>query len=369
MKNKTIVTILGIRPDWIRMSQVIKKLDDNFNHILINTNQHYSELLSDVFFKDLNIRPANYNLNIGADGRKHYEQQAILGVKIIELLEKENIKPDTIIFLGDSNSVLAAIPLKKEGYHITHIESCMRSGDKRMAEEVNRICCDQCSDILFTYHENYKQKGLNENIPGEIINIVGNTICEPLELIKNKLIAEDNYWEFPDKKHILVDIHRPENFKYKERMERIIEMLNEFAVIYNLPVKMLEFPRTMQYIKDFNLDLGTIETVPLMGYIDFIKAQMESKFIVSDSGSASEEAPLLCVPVIVPRDFTERPECYENNNCIPFHLDIFASELDKTIQWLNKWNESDSHLEWLRDGLNPGETTSEKIVEILKEKL
>ena len=139
--KKVVVTVTGIRPDFIRMSKIFKRLDESdwCKHILIHTGQHYNKLLSDVFFKELDIRSPDYNLQIGGPDKKHYHQQAELGVKILELFEKENIKPDIVLFLGDSNSVLASVPLRKEGYIIGHIEAGMRSYDERMLEEINRI--------------------------------------------------------------------------------------------------------------------------------------------------------------------------------------------------------------------------------------
>ena len=132
--KKNILTITGIRPDFIRMSKIFNELDKATwcNHILIHTGQHYDEMLSDVFFEELNIRKPDYNLKIGGENKKHFQQQADLGVKIINLIEEQNINPDLIIFLGDSNSALASVPLKKEGYKIAHIEAGMRSYDERM---------------------------------------------------------------------------------------------------------------------------------------------------------------------------------------------------------------------------------------------
>ena len=150
MNKKVVVTITGIRPDFIRMAAVFKLLDanENFKHILIHTGQHYDELLSGVFFKELQIREPDYVLATGKSSSNHYEQLSYLSTAVIELFHNENIKPDIVIFLGDSNSVCAALPLKKEGYKIGHIEAGMRSFDKRMLEEINRTVCDHCSDIL-----------------------------------------------------------------------------------------------------------------------------------------------------------------------------------------------------------------------------
>ena len=186
--KKTIVTITGIRPDFIRMSEIFKKLDINFNHILIHTGQHYDKMLSEIFFEELSIRKPDYNLEIGSNGKEHFYQQADLSVKIIELIRKEKINPNLIIFLGDSNSALASVPLKKEGYKIAHIEAGMRSGDKRMLEEINRIVCDHCSDLLFVYHKNYKDKLLKESINTESIFVVGNTIKE----VANQVSFKEN---------------------------------------------------------------------------------------------------------------------------------------------------------------------------------
>jgi UDP-N-acetylglucosamine 2-epimerase (non-hydrolysing) len=352
---KTIVTITGIRPDFIRMSKIFNKLDraDWCNHILIHTGQHYDKLLSDIFFDDLEIRRPDFNLQIGGSNKKHYQQQAELGTKTIELFKKENIDPDLILFLGDSNSVLASVPLRKEGYKIGHIEAGMRSYDERMLEEINRKVCDHVSNLLFVYHENYKQKAMREGIPEEKIHVVGNTIVEPL-----RGIIEADY--HGSKEHILLDIHRPENFKYPDRMKKIIGLGNLCAEKTGKPVKMLGFGRTMNAIEGYGLELGKIEVVELMGYKDFVRFMQDSLFIISDSGTAQEEPALLQVPVLVPREFTERPESVENNNSIM--VDLEYGDLESYIAWAT--TDYSGHSSWLGDG-----ATSQKILDIIKESL
>jgi UDP-N-acetylglucosamine 2-epimerase (non-hydrolysing) len=350
--KKTIVTVSGIRPDFIRMSEVFKALDnaDWCEHVLIHTGQHYDDLLSGIFFKDLNIRPPDYNLGIGGPAKSHYQQQADLGPAIIDLFAESNINPDIILFLGDSNSVLAAVPLRKEGYKIGHIEAGMRSYDERMLEEINRKVCDHVSNLLFVYHENYKQKALREGIPEERIFVVGNTIVEPL----NK-IADLNY--VGTKEHILLDIHRPENFNYKERMKSIIEFANFCVEQTGKSVKMLNFGRTFKAIEEYDLELGSIEVVDLMGYKDFVKFMQDSLFIISDSGTAQEEPALLNIPVIVPRDFTERPESLENECSIM--LDVNAKDFDNSLEWaLSGFSGS---AQWMGES-----STSRDIINILK---
>lgn len=348
--NKTIVSIVGIRPDFIRMSSVFKLLDKNFNHILIHTGQHFDKNLSDIFFEELNIRNPDYNLAIGGLGKEHFHQTAEISVKIIELFRTKNIKPDLILFLGDSNTAVCSVSLKKEGYKIGHIEAGMRSGDKNMLEEINRTVCDHCSDYLFTYHKNYKKKLLKENIKKESIFVVGNTIVEVCSEITKKLKKQRK-----TNTHILMDIHRPENFKFEDRLKWIFEYANLCSNKYNLPVKMLNFKRTSENIQKFNLSLGKVELINLMNFTDYLTFVYNSKFIISDSGTGQEEPAFLNTKVIVPRDFTERPESVENNCSFMLKENSFEESF--------KWLESDNKIEteWMGNG-----TTSKKIISILK---
>jgi len=357
-----IVTITGIRPDFIRMSEIFKKFDENFNHTLIHSGQHYDKLLSDVFFEELNIRPPDYNLEIGGPGKEHFHQAADLSIKVIELIRKENLNPDLIVFLGDSNSVVCSVPLKKEGYKIAHIEAGMRSYDRRMLEEINRVVCDHCSDYLFVYHKNYKQKAIKEGISPENIFVVGNTIVE----VANK-IRKDLYWTPKGYNHILLDIHRPENFKDKNRLENIIEFANDMSLIFNTKVMMLNFGRTSEMIKTFNIDLKDIEVVPLMSFKKYLDSVYNSVCLISDSGTAQEEPALFGIPVIVPRDFTERPESVEYN--CSYMLNVNTS-YNKTwggaFEYVNDIIKGKIKIDpiWLGDG-----NTSQLIVNKIKEML
>jgi UDP-N-acetylglucosamine 2-epimerase (non-hydrolysing) len=236
----------------------------------------------------------------------------------------------------------------------------MRSGDKRMLEEINRIVCDQCSDFLFVYHENYKNKCKAENIR-ENVFVVGNTIVEVLQNIFPKL---------PPKNQdiILLDIHRPENFKYPSRLKNILNYTEMLSRIYNRPIEMLNFHRTAKSISSNNIDLSSVKAlkvINLMGYRDFIKKQRSAMVIVSDSGTAQEEPALLDVPVIVPRDYTERPESMEYNCSFLLDVERNSNWMD-SFAWLRdiidgrkKMNSS-----WLGEG-----KTSDYIVRILEEKL
>ncbi len=351
---KTIVTIVGIRPDLIRMSFVFKKLDAHFRHIMIHTGQHYDKNLADVFYDELNIRAPDYVLNTGRECSNHYEQLSYLSKEIPTLLKENHIQPDLILFLGDSNTAAVALPLRKEGYKIGHIEAGMRSYDKRMLEEINRMVCDICSDIHFVYHDEYKKFLEKENITGNV-HVVGNTIVEPLEFIAKNLRKQ------PKKQNgILVDIHRPENMKYPGRVKNILEFARKCSRKYNLPVKLLYFKRLQDTIEQNNLSLEGISMVPLMSYTDYIQCVYDSRFIISDSGTGQEEPALLGTPVFVPRDFTERPQSYLANCSFQYLAENPNDE--EAFAWLEKLESGELTMDvsWLGDG-----RTSEKIVDIL----
>ena len=352
--KKTFVTVTGIRPDFIRMSEIFKKLDANFNHVMIHTGQHFDPLLSEVFFKNFNLRNPDYNLHVGGEGKEHFHQTAESSVKLIELLRKLE-KVDGVIFLGDSNSVVSSVAVKKEGYRVIHIEAGMRSGDRRMLEEINRVVCDSVSDILFVYHQNYKKKLLKENIPAKKIHVVGNTI---VEVIKQKTFCKRTY------EHILVDVHRPENFLYKNRMENLLSYLKYYKNI-GIPVIFLEFPRTIKNLKEQGLYeeyKNTCIFIPLQGFADYLNLCARSCFLVSDSGTGQEEPALLDVPVIVPRDYTERPESMKNHCSLMLNINRTqnAKEIKKINNFLKIYHKK-KKAAWLGNG-----KTSEKIIEVLK---
>lgn len=346
---KTVVTVSGIRPDFIRMSEIFKKLDKEFRHILIHTGQHYDKLLSDVFFEDLEIRKPDYILETGKAGGTHYHQLGYLSVALIELFKTQQINPDIILFLGDSNTVCASLALKKEGYKIGHIEAGMRSFDKRMLEEINRTVCDHCSSVLFVYHDTYRDFLSKENIKDNVY-VVGNTITE---VCQKFIPVDEKRLDF-----ILVDIHRPENFKYPARMKAIFEYLLLCQQRYQTKIKFLNFKRTFSYIQEFGIDTTGIEIIDLLPYREYLNMVYHSKFLISDSGTGQEEPAFFKTKVIVPRDFTERPQSVENN--CSFMLDLTYKNYEESFLWLE--SETAIQTDWLGDG-----TTSQKIIDILKE--
>jgi UDP-N-acetylglucosamine 2-epimerase (non-hydrolysing) len=311
--------------------------------------------LKKYFFEELNIRKPDYILNTGKETSNHFEQLSYLSKEIPKLFLEKDIKPDLILFLGDSNSAGVAFPLKKEGYKIGHIEAGMRSYDKRMLEEINRTVCDHCSDILFVYHEDYKEQLAKENITKNVF-VVSNTIVEPLRAVSKSITTLPKRNDM-----ILMDIHRPENFKYAERLRNIIKFGNECIDRYNLPLKLLYFKRLKDTLDYNNIDLGRIEIIPLLPYKEYIETIYHSKFIISDSGTGQEEPALLNTPVIVPRDYTERPQSYENNCSICYKVNDDNSE--EVYKWLDDIHNCVKTIDvkWLGNG-----DTSINIIKYLK---
>lgn len=362
---KTIMTVAGIRPDFVRLSEVIRRLDaePGFRHVLVHTGQHFDTNLSGVFFDELDIREPDFNLGCGAPGRTHYEVSGEVTNKLFGVFCQHDIHPDLVLFLGDSNSVVCSVALKKEGFRIGHIEAGMRSGDKRMLEEINRTVCDHCSDLLFVYHDDYAANLHRENITSGI-HVVGNTIVEVAHKYGDHLLQTKKTGDF-----ILLDIHRPENFKDKHRLRSIFEYAAACSQKYQLPVKFLRFNRTIEYLIKFDLmqtlkNWSDVEITPLMSYKDFLAAQYNCLFMISDSGTAQEEPALLNTPVIVPRDYTERPQSMD-------HFCSFLLRVTSGQSWSDSWAWLElatrvDHFDtgWLGDG-----TTSQQIVDILKAEL
>lgn len=324
-----IVTITGIRPDFIRMRNVFKELDDNFDHIMIHSGQHYDDELSKIFFDELNIRKPDYTLKTGKSSRNHYEQLSYLSTAIIELLKEKNINPAIILFLGDSHSACAALPLFKEGYKIGHIEGGMRSYDRRMPEEVNRVVCDYCSDQVFVYTPLYKERLLRENKSADGIHVVGNTIVE----VANDFMPTGE----KSRDYIVADIHRSENLKDHNQYNHILTYLDMLGAKLNLPIKLVRFRRAEKLIEEYNLldDKKNIELVGPYGFVKYLDFQYNAYGVVSDSGTSQEECPLLEVPVVVPRLKTERPESIENGNSILIgETNSVEQMLEETVTFL-----------------------------------
>lgn len=354
-----IVTITGIRPDFIRMSKVFEKLDKSFEHIMIHTGQHYDDELSRIFFDELKIRKPDYVLDAGKSSHNQYEQLSYLSKEVIYLLKKKDIAPAIILFLGDSHSVMVSAPLFKEGYRIGHIEGGMRSYDRRMPEEVNRVICDYVSDFVFVYTPLYKERLVKENKDPETVFVVGNTIVEVVRDYMPTGVKTKDY--------ILADIHRNENLKDPKQYNHILEYLNRLAEKMSLPVKLVRFRRGVNHVEEFHLldDKPNIELVGPYGFLKYLDLQYNAYGVVSDSGTSQEECPLLEIPVAVPRNFTERPESIEFGNSVLIGETRPVDQMvNETSAFFEHYSTENQQIQWLGDG-----RTSDKILQILRKVL
>jgi len=313
-----VMTILGIRPDFIRMSEVIKGLDaaPAVEHILVHTGQHYSRNMDGVFFEELNLRAPDHNLGIGSGSHAEQVGRALIATEKLLM----DLKPDLCLFLGDNNSSLAAISASKCNVKVARVEGGMRSYDWRMPEEKNRVIVDHISDYIYVYTHRYKENILLEGIPSHKIFVVGNPIVDIVSLYRSRASSESNLLDqlkLPKGEFVLTTLHRQENVDDREVLGQLVQALVEIGVKLSMPVYYPMSYRTQKRLAEFKIALppGIVTSEPI-GFIDFLNAEQHAALIVTDSGTVQEEANILQVPCVVPRLSTERPETIESGGCI-----------------------------------------------------
>jgi UDP-N-acetylglucosamine 2-epimerase (non-hydrolysing) len=311
-----IMTVLGTRPEIIRLSLIIEKLDKYCEHVLAHTGQNYEDSLNKIFFSDLKLRQPDYALDIRAGSFGEQAGKIIAGCEKVFLKEK----PDRLLILGDTNSGLSAIAAKRMGIPVFHLEAGNRCFDDRVPEEVNRKVIDHASDVWLPYTERSRANLLREGIPGERIYVIGNPISEVIAHYSRKVDAR----RAPEKlgvkagKYFLVTMHRAENVDIKDRLRSLLQSLDEVNKKYKDPVIVSLHPRTKNKIEKFKLKSGN-ENVRLMepfGFLDFLSLEKQARCVITDSGTVQEECCILGVPNVTIRDVTERPETIESGSNI-----------------------------------------------------
>jgi UDP-N-acetylglucosamine 2-epimerase len=314
MKLK-IITVVGTRPEIIRLSRIITKLDFYFNHILVHTGQNYNHELSNIFFKELKLKKPDFNLNCKSKNAIEFISKSL--IRFDKILENE--KPDAVLVLGDTNSALTVLCAKKRKIPIFHIEAGNRCFDESVPEEINRKIVDHISDINMTYSSyassNLKFEGISQD---RIIKIgsplyeVYNHHSEQIEnsnILEKLKIAENNY--------ILTSIHREENVDNKKNLEAIFNSIVKLRKKLKLNVVFSSHPRIQKKIKKFKLKLDrNIYFYKPFGFFDYAKLMKNAKIILSDSGSITEESSILSIPSINVRTSNERQEGMERGLCI-----------------------------------------------------
>ncbi len=332
MKYK-LITVVGTRPELIRLSEVIKNFNKNFNHILVHTNQNYDKSLKDIFFQDLNIDKPKYDLNINASNAISTISKVLIGVE--KIIKKE--KPDAFFVLGDTNSALSVIVAKKYKIPIFHYEAGNRCFDQRVPEEINRKIIDHVSDINLTYSQfafdNLISEGLARDRTFNIGSPLGDVIRNNEYKVKKSNIISK--LKIKKKNFFLFSFHREENVDNKERLKKFLVILNKTNEVFNKKIIVSTHPRTQKRISKINFNLNkNISFCRPFGFIDYMKLQKDSIAVISDSGSISEEASYLSINAISLRDTIERQEAMSESAVIMSSLDVdeFINNLSLCIK-------------------------------------
>lgn len=303
-----VMTIVGTRPELIKMSRVIAELDEHTNHVLVHTGQNYDYELNQLFFKDLGIRKPDYFLEAVGDGAAQTIARVI--EKSDQVLASE--KPDAVLLYGDTNSCLAVISAKRRKIPVFHMEAGNRCFDQRVPEELNRKVLDHLSDINLVLTEHARRYLIAEGVRPETIIKTGSHMREVLDYYMPKIQASDILYQMKLErgKYFIVSAHREENVDTPENLKDLVETLNALAECYQVPVIVSTHPRTqkrLDALKMANLN-EKIKFLKPFGFCDYIKLQMEALCVVSDSGTITEEGSLLNLPAVTIRNAHERPE-------------------------------------------------------------
>tara|TARA_B100001093_G_scaffold514577_1_gene588892 strand:- start:903 stop:2033 length:1131 start_codon:yes stop_codon:yes gene_type:complete len=311
MKKLKVLTVVGTRPEIIRLSQVLLKLDDSesIDHILLHTGQNYDYELNEVFFKDLGLRKPDYFLNAAGSNATVTSGQILINIDPV----LENINPDAFLVLGDTNSCLCAIAAKKRKIPIFHMEAGNRCYDQRVPEETNRKIVDHISDLNLTYSDIAREYLLKEGLPADRIIKTGSPIFEVIEKYKHKIENSNILEKLKLKKegYFLISAHREENIN-SSNFINLVESLNIIAETYKLPIIISTHPRTRNKINESGVKFNSlIELMKPMGFHDYNHLQKYSKAVLSDSGTISEESSIMNFPALNIRQAHERPEAME----------------------------------------------------------
>jgi len=313
---KKIMTIVGTRPEIIKLSRVIAEFDKHTNHVLVHTGQNYDYELNEIFFKELEIRKPDFFLN--AAGNNAAETIGNVIAKSDKLFQKE--KPDALLLYGDTNSCLAVISAKRNKIPIFHFEAGNRCFDQRVPEEINRKIVDHLSDINMPLTEHARRYLILEGIKPETVIKTGSPMMEVLsyynsKIVKSKIMAD---LKLKKKEYFVVSAHREENIDSKANFNNLLDSLLEVVKVYNKKIIVSTHPRTMKKLKDekkLNINKKIMFLKPL-GLFDYVKLQMNSYCVLSDSGTITEESSILNFPAIMIRQAHERPEGMDEGTLI-----------------------------------------------------
>lgn len=310
-----LMTIVGTRPEIIKLSEVIKKSDKYFEHIIVHTGQNYAYTLNEIFFKDLSLREPDYYLGVVGDDLG--ETMGNIISKSYQLMQK--VQPDAILILGDTNSALSAISAKRLKIPIFHMEAGNRCFDENLPEEINRRIVDHISDVNLPYSEHARRYLFSEGVKKEQIYVTGSPMAEVLE-VNSKKIEDSKILEtlgLKEKEYILLSAHREENIDNEKNFFELMNSINAMAETYKVPVIYSVHPRSKKFIEQRGFKFHSlVRTLEPFGFSDYNNLQKNSLCVVSDSGTLAEESAILHFPAVSIRTSTERPEALDKGGFV-----------------------------------------------------
>lgn len=321
MKKLKVMTVVGTRPEIIRLSRVMARLDEYCDHVIVHTGQNYDYELNQIFFEDLGIRSPDHFLN--AAGTSAAETIGNVIANVDKFLVTEN--PDAMLVLGDTNSCLAVIPAKRRKIPIFHMEAGNRCFDMRVPEETNRRIVDHTADVNLTYSDIARQCLLHEGLPPDLVIKTGSPMAEVLDYYHDDIarsgVLEDLGLE--PGQYFVVSSHREENVDSDASFTRLVNLLNSVAENYQLPVIVSTHPRTQKRVQAIGATFHEkVRLLKPLGFTDYVRLQMSAKAVLSDSGTISEESSILNFPALNLRETQERHEAFEEASVMMVGLDI-----------------------------------------------
>lgn len=321
MKKLKVLTVVGTRPEIIRLSRVMAKLDQHCEHIIVHTGQNYDYELNEIFFNDLGIRKPDHFLN--ASGVNAAETIGNVIIAIDRVLA--DVQPDAVLILGDTNSCLAAIPAKRRKIPIFHMEAGNRCFDMRVPEEINRRIVDHTADVNLTYSSIAREYLLREGLPHDLVIKTGSPMFEVLNHYLPQIDKSDalSRLGLQADKYFVVSIHREENVESDKNFLKMVDVLNGIADKYGYPVIVSTHPRTRKRVEALNIQFSpSINLSKPLGFHDYVKLQKSAKAVLSDSGTINEESSILNFPALNMREASERPEGMEEASVMMVGLSL-----------------------------------------------